>query len=198
MKVGYARVSDKEQNLERQIRELNQAGVEKIFQEKKSGKNVQDREEFQKALDFLREGDILIIDSLERLGRNYDDIINNVRKLDQEEIGLNVLNLPILNQELGDPLLQKLIRSIIIQLLSWMAENERKENRRKQRQGIKIAKEKGIYKGRKPKYTMNHPAVKHAIELRQTTNKSVKEICEITNLSEATFYRRWREVNKRN
>lgn len=194
MKVGYARVSSKDQNLERQIRELNQAGAEKIFQEKRSGKNILEREEFQKALEFLREGDILIVDSLERLGRNYDDIINNVRKLDQEEIGLNVLNLPILNQDLGDPLLQKLIRNIIIQLLSWMAENERKENRRKQRQGIKIAKEKGIYKGRPVKYSANAKNPKdrltyNAIVKLLQKEEPIKRIAEETGVTRDTVYR---------
>jgi len=76
-----------------------------------------------------------------------------VQKLDQKEIGLIVLNLPILHQEMGDPNLQKLIRNMIVQLLSWTAQNEREEIKRKQRQGIEIAKRKGHYKGRPIKYS---------------------------------------------
>lgn len=100
MKVGYARVSTTDQNLERQLDALEKAGVEKIFQEKMSGENTTDRIELTNALQFLREKDILIVESLDRLGRNYDNIIQIVQQLDQKEIGLMVLNLPILNQEL--------------------------------------------------------------------------------------------------
>lgn len=148
VKVGYARVSTTDQNLDRQMEALERAGAEKIFQEKMSGKSMTERLELQKALQFLREKDTLIVESLDRLGRNYDDIVQMVQKLDQKEIGLIVLNLPILNQEIGDPNLQKLIRNMIVQLLSWTAQNEREEIKRKQRQGIEIAKRKGHYKGR--------------------------------------------------
>ena len=108
-----------------------------------SGKSMTDREEFQQALGFLREKDVLIVESLDRLGRNYDDIVQMVQQLDRKEIGLIVLNLPILNHDLGDPNLQKLIRNMIVQLLSWTTQNEREEIKRKQRQGIELAKKKG-------------------------------------------------------
>ena len=143
MKIGYARVSTTDQNLDRQIDALKKAGAEKIFEEKMSGKSMADREELQNALGFLREKDVLIVESLDRLGRNYDDIVQMVQRLDRKEIGLIVLNLPILNHDLGDPNLQKLIRNMIVQLLSWTAQNEREEIKRKQRQGIEIAKKKG-------------------------------------------------------
>ena len=121
MKVGYARVSSTDQNLDRQLVEMKKAGAEKIFQEKLSGKSMTDRLELQKALDFLREKDVLIVESLDRLGRNYDEIVQMVQRLDRKEIGLQVLNMPILNQDMGDPNLQKLIRNMIIQILSWTA-----------------------------------------------------------------------------
>ena len=90
-----------------------------------SGKSMTDREEFQQALGFLREKDVLIVESLDRLGRNYDDIGQmEQQRLDRKEIGLQVLNLPILNHDLGDPNLQKLIRNMTLQLLSWTAQNE--------------------------------------------------------------------------
>ena len=97
MKVGYACVSTTDQNLDRQMEALERAGAEKMFQEKMPGKSMTARLELKKALHFLREKDTLIVDSLDRLGRNYDDIVQMVRKLDQKEIGLIVLNLPILN-----------------------------------------------------------------------------------------------------
>ena len=124
MKVGYARVSSTDQNLDRQLVEMKKAGAEKIFQEKLSGKSMTDRLELQKALDFLREKDVLIVESLDRLGRNYDEIVQMVQRLDRKEIGLQVLNMPILNQDMGDLNLQKLIRNMIIQILSWTAQNE--------------------------------------------------------------------------
>ena len=140
MKIGYARVSTTDQNLDRQIEALKKAGAEKVFEEKMSGKSMTNREELQKALGFLREKDVLIVESLDRLGRNYDDIVQIVQRLDRKEISLIVLNLPILNHDLGDPNLQKLIRNMIVQLLSWTAQNEREEIKRKQRQGVEIAK----------------------------------------------------------
>lgn len=199
MKVGYARVSSKDQNLDRQIKELKEAGAEKIFKEKKSGRNVQDREEFIKALEFMREGDIFITDSLERLGRNYDDIISNVRKLDRDNIALIVLNMPILNQDLGDPLLQKFVRNFIIQLLSWVAESERLESKRKQRQGIAIAKEKGVYKGRPVKYSpyAKNPQDRltyNEIVKRLQQEQPIKKIAEDTGVTRDTVYRIKKEL----
>lgn len=86
-----------------------------------SGKSMADREELQKALGFLREKDVLIVESFDRLGRKYDDIVQMVQRLDSMEIGLIVLNLPILTHDLGDPNLQKLIWNMIVQLLFWTA-----------------------------------------------------------------------------
>ena len=105
-----------------------------------SEKSMTAREELQKDLGFLREKDVLIVESLDRPGRNYGDIVQMVQRLDRKEISLIVLNLPILNHDLGDPNLQKLIRNMIVQLLSWTAQNEREEIKRKQRQGVEIAK----------------------------------------------------------
>ena len=75
MLVGYARVSSDDQNLDRQLEEFKRAGVEKIFVEKKSGKNISDRTEFNKMLSFVREGDTLVFESLDRMGRNSDEIL---------------------------------------------------------------------------------------------------------------------------
>lgn len=80
MKIGYARVSTKKQNIDRQIKELNSAGVEKIFQEKISGTHFSERKELQNMLNFIRQDNMLVVDSLERLGRNYDEIIQNYSK----------------------------------------------------------------------------------------------------------------------
>ncbi|PGT77456.1 recombinase family protein, partial [Bacillus sp. AFS040349] len=81
MKVAYARVSTEDQNLERQIENLKSFGAEKIFTEKKSGAAVNNREQFQKALDFVREGDYFMVEAIDRLGRNYNEIIETVTTL---------------------------------------------------------------------------------------------------------------------
>lgn len=203
MKVGYARVSTTDQNLDRQIEALEQAGAEKIFQEKMSGKSMTERLELQKALQFLREKDTLIVESLDRLGRNYDDIIQTVQKLDQKEVGLIVLNLPILNQEMGDPNLQKLIRNMIVQLLSWTAQNERAEIKRKQRQGIEIAKRKGHYKGRPVKYSAEakNPRdrmIYHVIVNKLKQEEPIKKIAEETGVTRDTVYRIKNEISLTN
>lgn len=200
MKVGYARVSTTNQNLDRQIEALEQAGAENIFQEKMSGKSMTERLELQKALQFLREKDTLIVESLDRLGRNYDDIVQTVQKLDQKEVGLIVLNLPILNQEMGDPNLQKLIRNMIVQLLSWTAQNEREEIKRKQRQGIEIAKRKGHYKGRPVKYSAEakNPRdrmIYHVIVNKLKQEEPIKKIAEETGVTRDTVYRIKNEIS---
>lgn len=199
MKIGYARVSTMDQNLDRQIEALKKAGAEKIFEEKMSGKSMTEREELQKALSFLREKDVLIVESLDRLGRNYDDIVQMVQRLDRKEIGLIVLNLPILNHDLGDPNLQKLIRNMIVQLLSWTAQNEREEIKRKQRQGIEIAKKKGHYKGRPVKYAADAKNPCDRMTYNVIVNKlkkgePIKKIAEETDVTRDTVYRIKREL----
>ena len=199
MKVGYARVSSMDQNLDRQLVEMKRAGAEKIFQEKLSGKSMTDRSELQKALDFLREQDVLVVESLDRLGRNYAEIVQIVQKLDRKKIGLQILNMPILNQDIGEPNLQKLIRNMIIQILSWTAQNEREEIKRKQKQGIVIAKEKGHYKGRPVKYAPDAKDPKDRMTYQVIVNKlkreePIKKIAEDTGVTRDTVYRIKREL----
>ena len=199
MKVGYARVSSTDQNLDRQLVEMKRAGAEKIFQEKLSGKSMADRSELQKALDFLREQDVLVVESLDRLGRNYAEIVQIVQKLDRKKIGLQILNMPILNQDIGEPNLQKLIRNMIIQILSWTAQNEREEIKRKQKQGIVIAKEKGHYKGRPVKYAPDAKDPKDRMTYQVIVNKlkreePIKKIAEDTGVTRDTVYRIKREL----
>ena len=199
MKVGYARVSSTDQNLDRQLGELKQAGAEKIFQERLSGKNITDRVELLQALQFLREKDVLVVESLDRLGRNYAEIVQIVQKLDHKKIGLQILNMPILNQDLGDPNLQMLIRNMIIQILSWASQNEREEIKRKQKQGIMIAKEKGHYKGRPVKYALDAKDAKDRMTYQVIVNKlkreePIKKIAEDTGVTRDTVYRIKREL----
>lgn len=194
MKIGYARVSTKEQNLERQIETLKSYGAEKIFQEKKSGKNIKDRKVFQEVMDFLREEDTLIVDALDRLGRNFDEIIKTVDFLREKKVHLVITSLPMMNEIVGNELFDKFLKNLIIQLLAMISEQERNESKRRQAEGIKAAKEKGIYKGR-PKLYSPHAKDPHkqAVYYRVVNlldqGIAISKIAKKVGLSRQTIYR---------
>lgn len=194
MLVGYARVSSDDQNLERQFEEFKKIGVEKIFAEKKSGKNTIDRPEFSKMMSFVREGDTIVFESLERLGRNSDEILDTVSFIDKNNMGLMVLNLPILDTKFGDPNLEKLVRSLVISIFSWTAQNEREESKRKQKQGIEIAKRKGVYRGKPYEYspTAKNPQkrfIYNEIVRMLEEGVPIKRIAEKTGTNRTLVYR---------
>ncbi|KLN95200.1 recombinase family protein [Enterococcus cecorum] len=194
MLVGYARVSSDDQNLDRQLEEFKKIGVEKVFAEKKSGKNASERTEFNKMLKFVREGDTIVFESLERLGRNTDEILDTVSFIDKNAMSLMILNLPILNTKFGDENLEKLVRRLVISILSWTAQNEREEIRRKQKQGIAIAKRKGIYKGKPYEYspTAKNPQkrfIYNEIVRMLADGVPIKQIAEKTGTNRSLVYR---------
>ncbi|MES5943749.1 MULTISPECIES: recombinase family protein [Bacillus cereus group] len=153
MKIAYARVSTLDQNLNRQIQTLKEFGAKKIFTEQKSGASVHNREAFQEALQFVRSGDTFMVEAIDRLGRNYDEIIETVNYLKRKEVKLIITSLPIMAEAIGNSLLDKFIKDLIIQILAMIAEQERTETKRRQAQGISIAKQKGVYKGRPTIYS---------------------------------------------
>ncbi|WP_245338881.1 recombinase family protein, partial [Staphylococcus sp. GDX8P107P-1] len=122
MIVGYARVSTIDQNLDRQIENLQSFGAEKIFTEKQSGKSIENRPVFQEVLNFLRMGDRLIVESIDRLGRNYEEIIQTVNYLKDKEVQLMITSLPMMNEVIGNPLLDKFMKDLIIQILAMISE----------------------------------------------------------------------------
>lgn len=146
MKIGYARVSSKEQNLDRQLKSLTDAGCEKIYCDKQSGKDFE-RKEYQKMVDELKEDDVVYLHSLDRLGRNYDMIIEEWRKITRKA-NIIVLDMPLLDTTAGKDLTGKFIADLVLQILSYVAESERQNIKKRQAEGIAIAKAKGIYKGR--------------------------------------------------
>ena len=151
MKIGYARVSTKEQNLDRQLQNLEEQGCDKVYTDKQSGKDF-NRPSYQKMIANLQKDDVLVLHSLDRLGRNYDEIIAEWSKI-TKVIGADiiVLDMPLLNTTTnGKDLTGKFIADIVLQILSYVAENERNNIRKRQAEGIAIAKAKGVYKGRKP------------------------------------------------
>lgn len=126
MKIGYARVSSSEQNLDRQIIELKENNVEEIFTDKASGKNL-NRDGFNKMLDYARKGDWVIVSSLDRLGRNYDDIKDVLDTLKRKGIHVKILDAPFLDFNTGRTSLDRALYDMLISLLSYIADNERKK-----------------------------------------------------------------------
>jgi len=194
MIVGYARVSSLDQNLERQLENLKMFGAEKIFTEKQSGKFIENRPIFQEALNFVRMGDRFVVESIDRLGRNYDEVINTVNYLKDKEVQLMITSLPKMNEAIGNPLLDKFMKDLIIQILAMVSEQERNESKRRQEQGIKVAKEKGVYKGRPLLYSANakdpqkriiYHRVVEMLEKGQAISKIAKEV----NITRQTVYR---------
>lgn len=194
MKIAYARVSTLEQNLNRQLQTLREFGAEKIFTEQKSGASIHNREAFQEALQFVRSGDTFMVEAIDRLGRNYDEIIHTVNYLKNKEVKLIITSLPIMAEAIGNPLLDKFIKDLIIQILAMIAEQERTETKRRQAQGISIAKQKGIYKGRPTIYspTTKNPQKRlvynRVIEMLND-GEAISHIAKENGITRQTVYR---------
>lgn len=194
MKIGYARVSSNSQNIDRQINKLEEFGCTKIFKEKISGATIKDRVVFQEALDYCREEDIFVVESLDRLGRNYDEVIETIRYLKQKDVQLIITSLPVMQEALGNPLLDKFIKDLIIQILAMISEQERAESKRRQAQGIKIAKEKGVYKGRPILYSPNAKDPQKRIIYNEVVsllkkNMPIAKIAKEVGITRQTVYR---------
>ena len=148
MIYAYARVSTKEQNLDRKLEELKKY-TDKIYQEKQSGKDFESRIIYQKMKKKLSDGDLLIIASLDRLGRNYEQIISEWKDITNKGCDIQVLDMPILNTKNGvDGLDGKFISNMVLQILAYVSQKEREKIKERQKQGIRIAKEKGVKFGR--------------------------------------------------
>ena len=194
MIVGYARVSSIEQNLERQLENLKMFGVEKIFTEKKSGKSVVNRPVFQEALNFVRMGDRFVVESIDRLGRNYDEIIETVSYLKEKDVQLMITSLPMMNEVIGNPLLDKFMKDLIVQILAMVSEQERNESKRRQAQGIQVAKERGVYKGRPLLYSPNAKdpqkrVIYHRVVEMLEEGQAISNIAKEVNITRQTVYR---------
>lgn len=149
---GYIRVSTREQNEDRQRIALHELGLadHQIFLDKQSGKNF-DRPQYRRLLKKLRPGDLLYIKSIDRLGRNYEEIQNQWRILTKEKgIDICIVDMPVLDTRRGKDLLGTFISDLVLQLLSFVAENERVNIRQRQAEGIAAAKTRGVRFGRPP------------------------------------------------
>jgi len=190
MVFGYARVSSKDQNLARQIKELEKyVKLNNIYADKESGKDFE-RQNYQKLLKKLKKDDLLIIKSIDRLGRNYDLIIEEWRKI-VKDIGANikVLDIPLLDTTQTEGLTGKFIADLVLQILSYVAETERANIKQRQAEGIRLAKERGIKFGR-PSAVVNHYAVESYVKGELQTQEAIEK----SGCSRGTFFRRVKEL----
>ena len=191
----YARVSSKDQSLERQVATAKELGIhdEYIFIEKASGKDFK-RPEYQLMKRILRSGDILYIKSLDRLGRNKQMLLDEWKDLiKNKEIDIIVLDMPLLNTTKYKDMkgIEGLIVDLILQLLSYMAEDERTRIKERQKEGISIAMKKGIKFGRK-KIPIDENFKAVYSEWKQGNITAVKAM-ELVAMKNNTFYRRVKE-----
>ena len=150
---GYVRVSTKDQNEARQMIAMQEFGIDEkhIFLDKQSGKDF-NRPQYQKLIRKLKKGDTLVIKSIDRLGRNYDEIIEQWRIITKEKTAaIVVLDMPLLDTRQGRDLTGTLIADIVLQLLSYVAQTEREFIKKRQAEGIAAAKANGVHFGVKPK-----------------------------------------------
>lgn len=159
MKIGYIRVSTNDQNINRQVQLLKDNNCEKIFIDKKSGKNTE-REHYQKMKKFVRENDIIVFAELDRLGRNKDEINKEWDYFINKGVDIIVLDMPILDTTKYTDELGELLLSVAKEFLSYNAEQERKKILYRQKQGIEIAKCDGKYKGRSRTYAADSKNIK--------------------------------------
>lgn len=183
-KIGYARVSTSGQNLDRQLERLQD--VDKIFQEAISGVS-KDRPQLQAMLEYIREGDIVIVTELSRLGRNNKELTEIMNSIQAKGSTLDVLNLPTL-RGIDDNNLRHLLNNLILELYKYQVQSERERIKERQAQGIAIAKAKGKYKGRKPLFSEADDKLQHAFQLFQEGH-SDKDVERLTGINERTFRR---------
>ena len=185
---GYIRVSSRDQNEDRQLIALKEIGVpdKNIYLDKQSGKDF-NRPQYKKLLRKLKKDDLLYIKSIDRLGRNYEEILQQWRILTKEKgIDIVVLDMPLLDTRRGKDLMGTFLSDIVLQVLSFVAENERTNIRQRQAEGIAAAKAKGVKFGRPPlPLPENFYEVHKAWRAKKITLKEAAEAC---NMPIGTFY----------
>ncbi len=185
---GYIRVSSRDQNEDRQLIALNEVGIERksIYLDKQSGKDF-DRPQYKRLLRKLKKDDLLYIKSIDRLGRNYEEILQQWRVITKDKgVDIVVLDMPLLDTRRGKDLMGTFLSDIVLQVLSFVAENERTSIRQRQAEGIAAAKAKGIKFGRPPlPLPDNFYEVHKAWRSKKLTLKEAASAC---NMSVGTFY----------
>ena len=192
---GYVRVSSQDQNEDRQLIEMERVGIpsNNIYIDKQSGKDF-DRPKYQKLLRRMNEGDVLYILSIDRLGRNYEEILNQWRIITKDmKVDVVVIDMPLLDTRRDKNLLGTFISDMVLQLLSFVAQNERENIKKRQAQGIAAAKARGVKFGR----PVNDVSDEFEDEVGRWNKGelNMEELLEKYGMSQSTFYRRVRELD---
>ena len=200
MKFGYVRVSTKDQNLARQIEQLKKIPVEKIFSEKESGKNINNRSELLNLLKCIKKNDIIYVTSLDRLGRSADDLTEIIQYIKKRGASLQSLDLPDFSN-VPDINLRNMLTDILVTVFKFQAQSEREKIKERQREGIALAKKRGVYKGRPVLYGANSPSpqkrkIYFAIKKDLSNGHSVAELVTKYGISHGTVYRIKKEISK--
>ena len=193
---GYVRVSSIDQHEDRQIIAMNERSIqtENIFIDKQSGKNFE-RPAYQKLMKKLKSGDLLYIKSIDRLGRNYEEIGKEWRVITKDKgVDIVVIDMPLLDTRLHKDLIGTFISDIVLQILSFISENERDTIRKRQAEGIASAKLRGVRFGRPIKKSPDNFG--ELIKLWERGKISFSEVLSETGFKQATFYNRLREYRE--
>ena len=194
---GYIRVSTREQNEDRQVIAMREAGVteENIYMDKQSGKDF-DRPQYKKLLRKMKKDDLLYLKSIDRLGRNYAEILEQWRVLTKEKgVDIVVLDMPLLDTRRGKDLMGTFIADLVLQILSFVAQSERENIKKRQAQGIAAAQKKGIKFGRPEKeLPLDFKEVVKRWENKTISTDTALKLC---GFGKSTFYRRRMELKSK-
>ena len=196
MEYGYIRVSTREQNEQRQLIAMREFGISEksIYMDKQSGKDFE-RQNYKRMIRKLKNGDTLIVKSIDRLGRNYDEILEQWRVITKEkQVDIVVLDMPLLDTRRNRDLTGTLIADIVLQLLSYVAQTEREFIRQRQAEGIAAAKQRGTRFGcRKKKVPQEFEKY---YRLWREEKLSLRKAAAELNMNYSTFYRRCIELKE--
>ena len=191
MNYGYARVSTTAQNLDRQLDELTKLGIDEnhIYTDKESGKDF-DRKNYKKLVRKLKPGDVLFTKSIDRLGRNYNMVLDEWRFLTKEKgVDIVVIDMPLLDTRIeGKNLVGKFIADVVLQVLSFVTENERETMRQRQSEGIRMARLRGVRFGR-PSVAVPQN-FKTIVDSYKNGEITSSKAVQLSGLTRGTFYRK--------
>lgn len=199
--LGYARVSTTDQNLDRQIKAIKdfcpEIKDEDIFKDKKTGRNFEDRQEYNIMKRVLRVGDTLIIKDTERLGRNKQKVKSELSWFKDHDIRLRILSLPTTLMDIeGNEWVLEMVSTILVEVFTSLDENDYLARRAKQAEGIAIAKEKGVYKGRKPLSIDKNKFAEVYRRWKIEGQFTAVEAQKLLGLTNSTFYRKVKQYEK--
>ena len=188
MEYGYIRVSTKEQNEQRQLIAMREFGIaeNRAYMDKQSGKDFE-RTQYRRLMRKLKNGDTLVVKSIDRLGRNYEEILEQWRVITKEKrVDIRVLDMPLLDTRQGRDLMDTFIADLVLQILSFVAQSERESIKKRQAEGIAAAKARGVKFGRPPRpLPDNFYEVHKAWRAKRLSLKQAAQACD---LPVGTFY----------